>query len=88
MPEADAVIARVAKEQNAPLTVVDLSRLKVEGGDLDAVTFDFDGLDGVRLPSSAAISRKTPPSPSRPSVCCGAGDGTSPTAPSAPASNG
>ena len=29
VPEADAVIARVAKEQNAPLTVVDLSRLKV-----------------------------------------------------------
>ena len=87
VPEADAVIARVAKEQNAPLTVVDLSRLKVEGGDLDAVTFDFDGLDGVRLPSSAAISRKTPPSLSRPSVCCGAGDGTSPTAPSAPASS-
>ena len=79
VPEADAVIARVAKEQNAPLTVVDLTRLKVEGGvfrliaadegqknapltvvdltrlkveggDLDAVTFDFDGLDGVRLP--------------------------------------
>ena len=50
VPEADAVIARVAKEQNAPLTVVDLSRLKVEGGGLDAVTFDFDGLDGVRLP--------------------------------------
>ena len=50
VPKADAVIARVAREQNAPLTVVDLSRLKVEGGDLDAVTFDFDGLDGVRLP--------------------------------------
>ena len=50
VPEADAVIARVAKEQNAPLMVVDLSRLQVEGGDLDAVTFDFDGLDGVRLP--------------------------------------
>jgi len=50
VPEADTVIARVAKEQNAPLTVVDLSRLKVEGGDLDAVTFDFDGLDDVRLP--------------------------------------
>ena len=47
VPEADAVIARVAKEQNAPLMVVDLSRLKVEGGDLDAVTFDFDGLDGI-----------------------------------------
>ena len=31
VPEADAVIARVAREQNAPLTVVDLSRLKVEG---------------------------------------------------------
>ena len=30
--------------------MVDFSRLNVEGGDLDAVTFDFDGLDGVRLP--------------------------------------
>ena len=25
-------------------------KLKFEGGDLDAVTFDFDGLDGVKLP--------------------------------------
>ena len=44
VPEADAVIVRVAKERNAPLTVVDFDKLKFEGGDLDAVTFDFDGL--------------------------------------------
>ena len=50
VPEADAVIARVAAEQHAPLRVVDFSKLTVEGGDLDEVTFDFDGLHGVRLP--------------------------------------
>ena len=50
VPEADAVIVRVAKERNAPLTVVDFDKLKFEGGDLDAVTFDFDGLDGAKLP--------------------------------------
>ena len=50
VPEADAVIARVAAEQHAPLRVVDFSKLTVEGGGLDAVTFDFDGLHGVRLP--------------------------------------
>ena len=43
VPEADAVIARTAAERHAPLTVVDLSRLTIEDGDLDAVTFDFDG---------------------------------------------
>ena len=48
--EADAVIARTAEEKHAPLTVVDFSRLNVEGGSLDAVAFDFDGLDGIRLP--------------------------------------
>ena len=50
VPEADAVIARAAAERHAPLTVVDLSRLTIEDGDLDAVTFDFDGLNGIRLP--------------------------------------
>ena len=50
VPEADAVIARVAKEQHAPLTVVDFHKLRCDGGDLDEVTFDFDGLNGVRLP--------------------------------------
>ena len=50
VPEADAVIARTAEEKHAPLTVVDFSRLNVEGGSLDAVAFDFDGLDGIRLP--------------------------------------
>ena len=50
VPEADAVIARTAAERHAPLTVVDLSRLTIEDGNLDAVTFDFDGLNGIRLP--------------------------------------
>ena len=50
VPEADAVIRRVAAEQNAPLTEVDFHNLQIDGGDLDAVTFDFDGLDGVHLP--------------------------------------
>ena len=50
VPEADAVIARAAAEQGAPLTVVDFGKLKMEDGSLDAVTFDFDGLNGVRLP--------------------------------------
>ena len=50
VPEADAVIARAAAERHAPLTVVDLSRLTIEDGNLDAVTFDFDGLNGIRLP--------------------------------------
>lgn len=50
VPEADAVIERVAAQQHAPLTVVDFTKLKFDGGDLDEVTFDFNGLDGVRLP--------------------------------------
>ena len=50
VPEADAVIRRVAAEQNAPLTEVDFHKLQIDGGNLDAVTFDFDGLDGVHLP--------------------------------------
>ena len=54
VPEADAVIARTAAEQNAPLHVVEFSKLTVEGGDLDEVTFDFDGLNGVRLPLSGS----------------------------------
>ena len=44
------VLFATGYEEVEALTVVDLSRLKVEGGALDAVTFDFDGLDGVRLP--------------------------------------
>ena len=49
-PEADAVLRRVAARQHAPFTEVDFGKLRVEGGDLDKVTFDFDGLDGVQLP--------------------------------------
>ena len=50
VPEADAVIRRVAAEKHAPLTEVDFHKLQMDGGDLDAVTFDFDGLNGVKLP--------------------------------------
>ena len=50
VPEADAVIRRVAAEQHAPLTEVDFHKLQVDGGNLDAVTFDYDGLNGVHLP--------------------------------------
>ena len=49
-PEADAVIARAAERQNAPLNVVDFAKLNVRGGDLDGVNFDFDGLENIRLP--------------------------------------
>ncbi|MFR9066076.1 MAG: hypothetical protein ACLVJH_03245 [Faecalibacterium prausnitzii] len=45
-PEADAVLRRVAAQQNAPFTEVDFAKLQITGGDLDAVTFSFDGLDG------------------------------------------
>ena len=37
-------------EKHAELTEVDFSRLKYEGGSLDAVEFDFDGLTDVHLP--------------------------------------
>ena len=40
----------VAAEKHAELTEVDFSRLKYEGGSLDAVEFDFDGLTDVHLP--------------------------------------
>ena len=49
-PEADTVLRRVAAQRHAPFTEVDFAKLKITGGDLDAVTFSFDGLDGVRLP--------------------------------------
>ena len=50
VPEADAVIRRMAAEQHAPLTEVDFHKLQIDGGNLDEVTFDFDGLNGVQLP--------------------------------------
>ena len=50
MPEADAVIRRVCAEKHAALTEVDFNKLQYDGGNLDAVEFDFDGLNGVRLP--------------------------------------
>ena len=37
VPEADAVIRRVAAEQNAPLTEVDFHNLQIDGGDLDEI---------------------------------------------------
>ena len=50
VPEADAVIRQVARQQQAPLTQVDFGKLQVRQGSLEAVTFDYDGLEGVRLP--------------------------------------
>ncbi len=50
VPEADAVIEQKAAEMHAPLTVVDFNKLRYDGGNLDDVTFDFDGLNGVKLP--------------------------------------
>ena len=49
-PEADAVLAARAAALGVPLTQVDFSTLRVESGSLDAVTFSYDGLKGVRLP--------------------------------------
>lgn len=49
-PEADAVLAARAAALGVPLTQVDFSTLRVESGSLDAVTFSYDGLEGVRLP--------------------------------------
>ena len=49
-PEADAVIRRAAAEKHAGLTEVDFNKLHFDGGNLDAVEFDFDGLDDVHLP--------------------------------------
>ena len=49
-PEADAVIRRVAAEKHAELAEVDFNKLHFDGGNLDAVEFDFDGLDDVHLP--------------------------------------
>ena len=49
-PEADAVLEARAGALGVPLTRVDFSTLRIEGGDLDAVTFSYDGLEHVRLP--------------------------------------
>ena len=50
VPEADAVIRQAAAEKRAPLTEVNFNKLQINGGNLDEVTFDFDGLNGVHLP--------------------------------------
>ena len=49
-PEADRVIAAAAEAQGAPLTVVDFDRLRVGEGSLEALHFDFDGLENLTLP--------------------------------------
>jgi dihydrofolate synthase/folylpolyglutamate synthase len=49
-PEADAVIARVARERHARLQVVDFGKLTVRPGTLEYSVFDFDGLREVHLP--------------------------------------
>ena len=49
-PEADRVIAARAAAVGAPLTVADFGRLHLGEAGLEGQTFDFDGLDGLRLP--------------------------------------
>ena len=49
-PEADRVIAARAAAVGAPLTVADFGRLRLGEAGLEGQTFDFDGLDGLRLP--------------------------------------
>lgn len=49
-PEADTVIAAATEAQGAPLTVVDFDRLRVGEGSLEALHFDFDGLENLTLP--------------------------------------
>ena len=49
-PEADTVIAAATEAQGAPLTVVDFDRLRVGEGSLEALYFDFDGLENLTLP--------------------------------------
>ena len=50
VPQADAVLAAAAAAAGARLHWVDFSSLRTTARDLDAVTFDYDGLMGVRLP--------------------------------------
>ena len=59
-PEADAVLRRVAAQQNAPFTEVDFAKLQITGGDLDAVTFSFTGLEQVSWPGRFELLRHSP----------------------------
>ncbi len=49
-PEADAVVRSACAAAGAPLHPVPFDRLQVGESTLDAITFSFDGLDGVHLP--------------------------------------
>ena len=53
-PEANKVIADVARAQHAPLSVVDFGRLHRTSASLDGLVFDFDGLEGLTLPLLAS----------------------------------
>lgn len=53
-PEADKVIADVARARHAPLSVVDFGRLHRTSSSLDGLVFDFDGLEGLTLPLLAS----------------------------------
>lgn len=53
-PEADKVIADVARAWHAPLSVVDFGRLHRTSASLDGLVFDFDGMEGLTLPLLAS----------------------------------
>ena len=53
-PEADKVIADVARARHAPLSVVDFGRLHRTSASLDGLVFDFDGMEGLTLPLLAS----------------------------------
>lgn len=53
-PEADAVIARTAAEQGAPLTVPDWDSLRVRAFAPNGTVMDFGSFSGLRLPLLAA----------------------------------
>lgn len=53
-PEADKVIADVARARHAPLSVVDFGRLHRTSSSLDGLVFDFDGMEGLTLPLLAS----------------------------------
>ena len=49
-PEADEVVRQAAEKAGAPFYKVDFDRLTLRSGSLKELCFDFDGLEGLRLP--------------------------------------
>ncbi len=56
--EADEVIRRAARERRVELQEVDFSRLTLRECSLDAIHFDFDGLENLELPLVGAYQPK------------------------------